>query len=75
MIAEEKYDFKPETKRKLFILGVIGFLLFGLGVFMAVRSGGEHEGGHDKATTSIAKDLTASVGSMAQEPHEGNETV
>ena len=39
MIAEEKYIFKPETQRKIFILGAVGLLLFVLGVFLAMRSG------------------------------------
>ncbi len=73
MIAEEKYDFKPEIKRKILILGVVGLLLFALGVFMAMRTGGEHEGGHEKAVTTIAKELTASVGPVAQEAHEDSE--
>src|SRR6478736_3013879 len=74
MIAEEKYEFKPETKRKIFILGVVGLLLFGLGVFMAMRSGEGHGGAHEKhASTVIAKDLTASVTPVAQEEHENHE--
>jgi len=73
MIAEEKYDFKPETKRKIFILGVVGLLLFGLGVFLAMRSGEGHEGGHEKhASIEITKDLTASV-TPVQEEHETHE--
>jgi len=74
MIAEEKYDFKPETKRKIFILGVVGLLLFGLGVFMAMRTGEGHEGGHEKhASTEVTKDLTASVTPMVQDEHESHE--
>src|SRR5258708_1094106 len=71
MIAEEKYEFKPETKRKIFILGAVGLLLFALGVFLAMRSGNGHEGGHEKkASTEISKSLTASVAS--QEVHENH---
>ena len=39
MVAEEKYIFKAETKKKLVILGVVGVVLFTLGVFMAMQSG------------------------------------
>lgn len=67
MIAEEKYIFKPETQRKIFILGAVGLLLFVLGVFMAMRGGNGHEG-HAKASTEISKSLTASVA-----PQEGHE--
>src|SRR5882762_9273718 len=74
MIAEEKYDFKPETKRKIFILGVVGLLLFGLGVFLAMRSGEGHEGGPEKhASSGITKDLTASVAPVVQEEHGNHE--
>jgi hypothetical protein len=71
MIAEEKYIFKPETQRKIFILGAVGLLLFVLGVFLAMREGNGHEGGHEKkASTEISKSLTASV--VPQEGHEDN---
>src|SRR5260221_14127796 len=69
MIAEEKYIFKPETQRKIFILGAVGLLLFVLGVFLAMREGNGHEGDHEKkATIEISKSLTASVA-----PQEGHE--
>jgi len=74
MIAEEKYDFKPETKRKIFTLGAVGLLLFVLGVFLAMRSGEGHEGNAEKhASTGIVKDLTASVSPVVQEEHENHE--
>jgi len=73
MIAEEKYIFKPETQRKIFILGAVGLLLFALGVFLAMRAGNGHEGGHEKASTEISKSLTASV--TTQEGHEGKTEV
>lgn len=66
MIAEEKYIFKPETQRKIFILGAVGLLLFALGVFLAMRGG--HEDHEKKASTEISKSLTASVA-----PQEGHE--
>lgn len=68
MIAEEKYEFKPATKQKIFILGAVGVLLFALGVFMAMRGGNGHEGHEQKASTEISKSLTASV--TPQEGHE-----
>ncbi|MBS1507785.1 MAG: quinol:cytochrome C oxidoreductase [Bacteroidetes bacterium] len=72
MIAEEKYIFKPETKRNIFILGVVGVLLFALGVFLAMRSEGHKEEGHEKhASTEITKQLTASVTPVAEGEHEG----
>jgi hypothetical protein len=69
MIAEEKYVFKPETQRKIFMLGAVGLILFALGVFMAMRSGNGHGGEHEKkASTEVTKSLTASVA-----PQEGHE--
>jgi hypothetical protein len=75
MIAEEKYVFKPATQRKLFILGAVGIVLFGLGVFMAMNSGHGHEaGGH--ASAEVAKNLVASVepaaAAEAPEAHHGS---
>jgi hypothetical protein len=59
MIAEEKYVFKPETKRKIFILGAVGLVLFGLGVFMAMNAGGHQAEGH--GSVEVAKNLVASA--------------
>jgi len=69
MIADEKYEFKSATKTKILILGVVGILLFIIGVFQA-RSGGGHEEHEKKASTEISKLLTASVASP--EEHEGH---
>ena len=70
MIADELYLFKPETKRKLFILGAVGFLLFALGVFMAMSGGGhEAEGGH--TSVELSKNLVATADhAAASEGHE-----
>ena len=58
MIADEKYIFKPETKRKLFILGAVGILLFAVGVFMAMSDGG-HAAKGEHAATELSKNLVA----------------
>ena len=74
MIADEKYIFKPETKRKLFILGVVGILLFALGVFMAMSGGHEVADGH--ANVELSKNLVATADlTVAAEGHaaEGGE--
>ena len=41
-MEEEKYIFKPETKRKILITGIVGAALFILGAFLASGSEGEH---------------------------------
>ncbi|MBS1486435.1 MAG: quinol:cytochrome C oxidoreductase [Bacteroidetes bacterium] len=76
MIADEKYDFKSQTKTKLFILGAVGLLFLIVGIFMAKNSGG-HEEHH--ASTEISKTLTASVAPQeadhqmaAAEEHHGS---
>ncbi len=82
MVAEEKYEFKSQTKSKLAILAVVGVVLFVIGVFMAMRSGGEH-GGHEpaeKASIGISKNLVAVNGQEAaaeahgEAAHEGTKT-
>ncbi len=61
MIADEKYIFKAETQRKLFILIGVGLLLFILGVVMAMRDTGHHEAAEKHASIEVAKSLIAST--------------
>lgn len=58
-MADEQYIFKPEAKRKLFMLLGVGILLFVIGVFMAMNSGGHEEGGH--GALEAGKNLVAST--------------
>jgi flagellar basal body-associated protein FliL len=67
MVADEQYIFKPETKRKLFILLGVGILLFVIGVFIAMNSG-EHGSGGDHGSLQVSKSLVASI--EAAEPAE-----
>jgi hypothetical protein len=77
MIADEKYIFKAETQRKLFILIGVGLVLFILGVVMAMK-GGHHEGAEKHATVEVAKSLVASTEPVqhgeahAEEAHHGS---
>lgn len=43
-IQEERYIFKPELKRKIFIALFVGVLVFGLGLLLAINSSGHEEG-------------------------------
>jgi hypothetical protein len=62
MIADERYEFKSETKKKIIITGIVGVALFVLGVFMAMNSGHDtHGAGKEHATTEASKNLVASV--------------
>jgi hypothetical protein len=80
MIAEEKYVFKSETQRTILIAGVVGVVLFILGVFLAMNSGHGHEAeGH--ASAEVAKNLVASADQheaaapeAAAEAHHGSPT-
>lgn len=62
MVAEENYEFKPEVKKKIFILGAIGIVLFILGVILAMNSGSGHEEEH----ASVQQTSTHLVASTEQ---------
>lgn len=61
MVAEEKYEFKPETKKKLIILGVVGLVLFFIGVMMAMRGGHGSEGAEHAAIAASSAQMVASI--------------
>ena len=42
-VTEEQYVFKPETKKKLYILLAVGIALLALGLVLAMISGGHEE--------------------------------
>lgn len=66
-VESEQYIFKPETKRKIFILIGVGLVVFALGVFMAMNSGhGDHAAGH--ANAEVSKSLVASAEAVSAEP-------
>jgi hypothetical protein len=73
MVADEQYVFKAEAKKKITILFVAGLVLFVIGVFMAMNSGG-HEGEH--SSIEMTKNLVASAehGAAAEpaEEHHGS---
>lgn len=69
MVAEENYEFKPEAKKKIAILGAVGVVLFILGVFMAMNSGSGH--GEEHAAAQALDNLVASTAQTpAAESHE-----
>lgn len=53
-VTEEQYVFKPETKKKLYILLTVGVAVFILGLILAMNSSdhGEQGGGHASAVTN-----------------------
>jgi hypothetical protein len=64
-LNEERYEFKPETKKKLIYLLVAGVVLFAIGLFMAMRSGGHNEHGGDHASITTEQ-MVASVDQHAE---------
>ena len=71
MVAEEKYEFKPEAKKKIAIFGVVGVVLFILGVILAMNTGSGH--GEEHAAAKFSKSLVASTAQVAAEGHEAAE--
>jgi hypothetical protein len=59
-VTEERYVFKPETKRKLYILLAVGVGVFLLGLVLAM-SGGGHEASSGGHATIAGQELVASV--------------
>ncbi|HEX6890801.1 MAG TPA: quinol:cytochrome C oxidoreductase [Chryseolinea sp.] len=59
-VTEERYVFRPETRKKLLYLLIAGIVLLGLGVVLAMTGGGhdEHGGGH---SSNAAQEMVASV--------------
>lgn len=79
-VAEERYVYRPETRKKLFILLAVGIGVFVLGLLLASLGGGhdEHGGGHASLSNaelvaSIQQDGTESQSQhVAAEEHHGN---
>lgn len=65
---EERYVFKSESRNRIIILGVVGLILFAIGVFMAMRTH-EPEKKEEKAAVS-QQTLVASIAQEAEAEHE-----
>ena len=59
-IQEERYTFKPETKKNIIYLLVLGVVLFGIGLVLAMNSKGEESHGEGHASAEVQK-MTASI--------------
>ena len=78
VVTEEHYVFKPETKKKLFILLIVGAVLFALGLVLAISVPAHHEetkGGHaalqnNELVASVQQHAAASEGHGAAEHNE-----
>ncbi len=70
-VADEQYVFRPEAKRKIFILLAAGIVLVMLGLFMAMRADNASGAGHH-GSLDAAKQLVASVDHGAATAAEGH---
>lgn len=69
MIADERYVFKPETKRTILITGAVGFMFFLIGVFFAMKEGGHQEHGAIEASKNLVASAEAVAASDGGEHH------
>src|SRR5690606_32934362 len=67
-VAEERYQFTPEHKKKIYIFLGAGVALFILGLILAMTGGGHEEGGHHGAL-STSHEMVASLQDHASAPH------
>ncbi len=73
MVADEHYVFKPEAKKKIAILLVVGLVLFVIGIFMAMSSGGHDEHASAEVTKTLVASAEESVAaSEGGEAHHGS---
>jgi hypothetical protein len=54
-VAEEQYVFRPETKKKLYILLIVGIVVFALGLVFAMNDGGHHDAAHEGGHAAVAE--------------------
>jgi hypothetical protein len=66
IVTDERFEFTSGARNKIILVGVIGVVLFALGVFLASMGGGESHGG-EHGSLSSSSDLVASV-NASQEP-------
>jgi hypothetical protein len=67
-VAEERYQFTPQLKKKVYYLLGAGIALFILGLIIAMTGGGHEEGGHHGAL-SASQEMVASLQDHASAPH------
>ncbi len=67
-VAEERYQFTPELRRKIYYLLGAGVVLFILGVVLIMVGGGHEEGG-SHASVSASQEMVASLQDHAAAPH------
>src|SRR4051812_45455575 len=70
VVADEQFEFRSETRNKLFMLLGVGILLFVAGIFFAMRSGGAKEGHGEGGHAAV--ETHKLVASTDQQPQVGD---
>lgn len=69
-LEAEQYVFQPKAKSRIMIVGVVGLVLFILGVFLSMNNSGHHEsggaGGEHHGAAAVEKSMTASTDATAE---------
>ena len=76
-MTEEKYIFKPETKKLLAFVGILGILLVAVGIFMNMGDGVAHGDEHALSATQTmltSSDSGAATDVAAEAEHHGTHT-
>jgi hypothetical protein len=68
-VQEERFVFTSSAKTRILAIGVVGIVLFVVGVILAMSGGGHEEGGH--ASAAAPDHLVASVQQHAEPAAEG----
>jgi hypothetical protein len=63
-VQEERFVFTSAAKTRILVVGIVGVVLFAIGVFMAMSGGSHEEGGH--ASAAATDQLVASVQQHAE---------
>src|SRR5688500_6483842 len=72
-VQEERFVFTSATRTKIIAAGIVGLVLFAIGVFMAMSGGGH---GEEHASAASTQELVASLDQHAEPaatPTEGGE--
>lgn len=68
-VEDERYQFTPQLKKKVYYLLGAGIVLFILGLVLAMTGGGHHEDAGGHAALSVSKEMVASLQDHASAPH------
>jgi hypothetical protein len=70
-VQEERFVFTSAARTRIIVIGVVGLVLFAIGIFMAMSGGGHGEAEH--ASAPAAQELVASLDQHAEPAAEAGE--